>query len=113
MDEKYKAPESPGNPESNAAPSGKKRGSVWLGFALFWGIAILSYFLLAAALFGTGRPGYLAVWLLGGWLCLPLAVGIGLAIWGRWRTVLGIVLGYACVAALALLLISICTGWLF
>ncbi|MDR2852923.1 MAG: hypothetical protein LBV61_07735 [Burkholderiaceae bacterium] len=46
-----------------------------------------------------------------GWIFLPLAICCWLAIWGRTRTALGMVLGYASVATLGLLVFAIGVGF--
>jgi len=113
MDENQPSQPLSGNPEDGAPPQpppAKNRGSLGLGLALFWGIALLVSLLIAFVGLNFKISGSFAAWLFYGMQCLPLALSIWLAIRGRTRTALGLVLGYVSLAALTLLLISLCAG---
>ncbi|MDR2874548.1 MAG: hypothetical protein LBV44_01280 [Methylobacillus sp.] len=95
------------------------RGSIWLGFGLFWVVAIVGgvvWWLLTMGLSIAWLylPAGITSWLSSGLaivaLLVPLAFAAWMAVRGRTRTALGVVLGYALAIALPLLAISICIG---
>jgi|GEM_PF-2762754 len=94
-----------------AAPSladDGKRGSLWVGFGLFWAIAACA--VLVAIAVGLNGSAELAAGLAGLMALSPLLLCIWLGVRGRKRTALGILLGYASALALPLLLLSVCVG---
>ncbi|MDR2220731.1 MAG: hypothetical protein LBE24_09170 [Methylobacillus sp.] len=95
------------------------RGSIWLGFGLFWAISIAGGLVLGVIEFGLSLLllplpmdysiyYWLEIGLAGIGLLLPLAFCIWFAYQGKTRTALGIALGYALIIALVLLFLSIC-----
>jgi hypothetical protein len=92
-----------------------KRGSLWAGFGWFWVIAVCATWVSCATwvpfVVGVKSSTGSAAGITGALLALaPLLLGIWLAIRGRKRTALGVLLGYASAAALVLLLYSVCAG---
>jgi hypothetical protein len=99
---------------AQAPGDARQRGSLWAGFGLFWLALVGSWFvsgLIYAALLAVfGARSSVFVIAYSAALLLPLALCLWLAVKGRSRTALGILLGYASVIGLALLLVSVCVG---
>jgi hypothetical protein len=86
-------------------PQTEHPGSLWAGFGMFWAYFCV-WFSLAWTFIGpdgganSRLPEALREWLLYGGMLLPLAFFILLLVVSRWRTALGVIIGYACVMAL-------------